>query len=542
MKSFKQSKLVITTLVITAFALAIPSTLLAQKASKKIKYKYAESGLGYAYIKKNKKGTNPKAMDMVQVLYTSSLPDGTEIASMQDSSNYLEFVVGNNEVLKGWDEALLLMKTGEEMQFLLPPQLAYGEKSFGKIKSNSTIILNVKLLGHYPAFYSKPNEEFLTTESGLKYKIYKPNIAKEPLVPGNYVLFSYTGYTIDLSTGKRTIFESSNRTKATTYVQYGVGNFVKGLEEGFSLLGVGDFATFILPPNLAYGNKDNKLVPANSVVGFDIYVQEQSNPFFSNELPMTKDDKLGYSYAFAYNKASEEAKLNDIVTLDLIGYYYTSSGAPKIFESTYEKGQPQQFRLGNAIENPAWLDILLSSSVGDKVKFKIPAENARTELKKLVPEGKDVYFEYQVLSIAQPEFLSGKIFDSLRLDNQLKIDYYTEQLPSKVVADTNTMVAVHYVGYYTDSLQNKVVFDSSFERSKPFIFNAGKGEVIKGWDIALQHLSEGDWAKVHIPSELAYGKRGVPPLILQDQDLIFDIYVVKFFNPDIAIKKNEEGK
>jgi FKBP-type peptidyl-prolyl cis-trans isomerase len=259
-------------------------------------------------------------MDMVQVLYTSSLPDGTEIASMQDSSNSLEFVVGNNEVLKGWDEALLLMKTGEEMQFLLPPQLAYGEKSFGKIKSNSTIILTVKLLDHYSAFYSKPNEEFLTTESGLKYKIYKPNIAKEPLVPGNYVLFSYTGYTIDLNTGKRTIFESSNRTKATTYVQYGVGNFVKGLEEGFSLMGVGDFATFIMPPNLAYGNKDNKLVPANSVVGFDIYVQEQSNPFFSNDLPMTKDDIIGYSYAFISYIGKLRLKINITLIFIIVGH------------------------------------------------------------------------------------------------------------------------------------------------------------------------------------------------------------------------------
>jgi FKBP-type peptidyl-prolyl cis-trans isomerase len=63
-------------------------------------------------------------------------------------------------------------------------------------------------------------------------------------------------------------------------------------------------------------------------------------------------------------------------------------------------------------------------------------------------------------------------------------------------------------------------FDSSVTRGQPLTFPVTG--VIAGWTEALQLMQEGDKWKLYIPSELAYGERGVGP-IPPNATLIFDI-------------------
>jgi FKBP-type peptidyl-prolyl cis-trans isomerase len=84
------------------------------------------------------------------------------------------------------------------------------------------------------------------------------------------------------------------------------------------------------------------------------------------------------------------------------------------------------------------------------------------------------------------------------------------------------LVMVHYVG----KLLNGKIFDQNHDDKKPFTFRVDRGYVIEGWDQILQLMRPGDKWLVIVPPELAYGRRGSPPLIPGYATLIFDIEVL----------------
>ncbi len=84
------------------------------------------------------------------------------------------------------------------------------------------------------------------------------------------------------------------------------------------------------------------------------------------------------------------------------------------------------------------------------------------------------------------------------------------------------MVMVHYVG----KLLTGRIFDQNHDDKKPFTFRVGRGFVIDGWDQILQMMRPGDKWTVIVPPELAYGRRGSPPLIPGDATLVFELEVL----------------
>jgi FKBP-type peptidyl-prolyl cis-trans isomerase len=80
-------------------------------------------------------------------------------------------------------------------------------------------------------------------------------------------------------------------------------------------------------------------------------------------------------------------------------------------------------------------------------------------------------------------------------------------------------VEVHYKGMFPDGRE----FDNSYKRGNPIAFPIGMGNVIPGWDEGIQLLKVGDKARLVIPSDLAYGKRGAGGVIPPDATLVFDV-------------------
>lgn len=101
------------------------------------------SGLQYKIIKAGK-GEMPKIDSRVKVHYKGVLIDGTEFDSSYKRNKPAEFMVTG--VIKGWTEALQLMKKGAHWKLFIPANLAYGSRPRPKIPGNSTLIFDVELL------------------------------------------------------------------------------------------------------------------------------------------------------------------------------------------------------------------------------------------------------------------------------------------------------------------------------------------------------------------------------------------------------------
>jgi FKBP-type peptidyl-prolyl cis-trans isomerase len=107
------------------------------------------SGLQYKVITEGT-GETPKATDRVTVQYRGTLIDGTtEFDSSYKRGKPWECSV--NGVIKGWTEALQLMKVGSKWQLFVPSNLAYGEAGSRGIPPNSALIFEIELLGIKPA-------------------------------------------------------------------------------------------------------------------------------------------------------------------------------------------------------------------------------------------------------------------------------------------------------------------------------------------------------------------------------------------------------
>jgi len=157
--------------------------------TKKEGVKTLPSGLQYKVISQGD-GDMPKATDMVSVNYRGTLLDGKEFDSSYKRNQPANFSL--NQVIKGWTEALQMMKTGSKWQLFVPSDLAYGEAGRGReIDPNSTLIFDVELLSILPPpptpagvvtgeIIRVPSAEDL--KKGAKIEAVKPPQPAQPVV------------------------------------------------------------------------------------------------------------------------------------------------------------------------------------------------------------------------------------------------------------------------------------------------------------------------------------------------------------------------
>ena len=104
------------------------------------------SGLQYKVLVAGA-GKTPRLSSTVTTQYSGKLIDGTEFDSSYKRGEAATFPV--NGVIKGWTEALQLMKEGAKWELYIPPDLAYGPAGTGDgtIPPNATLIFTIELIG-----------------------------------------------------------------------------------------------------------------------------------------------------------------------------------------------------------------------------------------------------------------------------------------------------------------------------------------------------------------------------------------------------------
>jgi peptidylprolyl isomerase len=227
------------------------------------------SGLQYQELKAGD-GPAAKAGDIVSVHYTGKLTDGKKFDSSLDRGQPFQFALGQGQVIKGWDEGIALMKKGGKAILTIPPELGYGARGAGGvIPPNATLVFEVELvniLAGAPAAPTTVNEtDYQTTATGLKYYDFVVGTGAAPK-QGQQVTVHYTGWLVD---GKK--FDSSLDRGQPFGFAIGVGQVIRGWDEGVMSMKVGGKRQLVIPAELGYGARGaGGVIPANATLIFEV--------------------------------------------------------------------------------------------------------------------------------------------------------------------------------------------------------------------------------------------------------------------------------
>ncbi len=483
-------------------------------------YQITRTGIQYKVIGRNNRNEKVEINDRVFLSYRSKLLDGTIIDEATDFS----FIVGQNEGIKGWDEALPIFYKGDSIDLIIPSNLAYGNRKVGKVPPNAIINTTIKIKDIKKAYFDFEKGELIILSNGLK----KFLIAKghDSLKLFNYVVLAFTGYLIT-NEGNRRIFEYTSNEFNKAYFQLGVGKFIKGLDDGIKTMRVGEKATFIISPELAYGSKQNGVIPPNSTLYFDIEIIQQNNPFH-----VIKQDEMNcLSNRVRYIKNRNNCQVinydDKIVKFHCVSYFFNENGAPKIFSNTHEgQNTPIQMRIGSKHNIAGLASALRYFQIGDTGLIISPKGlDYGNSFNNYELKNKTIFHQIEILEINDYPYFETVGKDTILKHSGLK--YIEIRKFNSDTIDTNDQVTIGYTGFYIDSLRQKHIFDASRESGQLLIVNLKKEHVIKGIKEALIGMGTGDCRRLIIPPSLAFGIDGSKAAsIPKNQILIFDIEIM----------------
>ncbi len=363
----------------------------------------------------------------------------------------------------------------------------------------------------------EPQPEQEITDSGLAYTIIRHGDGPTPQ-EGDQVSVHYTG---QLSDGS--VFDSSYERDEPVQFSMGSGEVLPGLEEGIALLKEGTKATIVIPPELAYGDMGFGPVPENETLSFEVELLSVFSPGLPVDPKETYMNETPSGIKYNVIEAGEGIQLSEEMHVSLNYTGYIDDAAQTLFDSSYEREEPLQFILGRRMVIPGWEEALPEFKVGDVVRMWVPYHMAYgRQGRGPIPPKANLVFELEILdaqSTVSPEKYAVQGKDTLETVTGLR--YILVEEGKGDPPALGSVLKVHYSGYLSDGR----LFDSSVQRSEPFRFVLGTGQVLKGWDQAFALFPKGTKARLIIPPHLAYGEEGKDP-IPPGETLVFDVELI----------------
>ncbi len=357
-----------------------------------------------------------------------------------------------------------------------------------------------------------------TTESGLAYTIHRQGDGPGP-EKGDLVIVHYTGMLAD-----GTVFDSSYDREEPVSFRLSSGQVLPGWEEGILLLREGAKASFIIPPELAYGDMGFGPVPENETLKFEVELLEVIPPAEPLEAVRTDRTELAEDLYYFIVEEGDGTELEEDMQVSLHYTGYLDDEA-SVFDSSYDREEPLSFVLGSGMVLPGWEKALPEFRVGDKIRLWVPYQLAYGEQgRDPIPAKTNVVFDIEILeaqSIDKPRPFDVEGLDTLHTTSGLQYIVVEEGRGER--PEKGHVLVVHYAAYLSDG----TLFDSSVKRSEPLRFVLGAGQVLEGLDIGFSLLNKGSKARLIIPPYLAYGDEGdgpVPP----GETVVFDVELIDF--------------
>jgi peptidylprolyl isomerase len=363
------------------------------------------------------------------------------------------------------------------------------------------------------------SKDLIETASGLKYTIIEEDKGEKPR-PGDMVAVHYMGALKD-----DTFFDNSFEREEPLTFNYGVGQVIKGWDEGIGLLRPGGKAFFVVPSKLGYGKSEVLNIPPNSMLYFYVeLVAVQKNEklqAFDTKGKDTLKTPSGIKYIVIEEGEGESPTKDNWAYFHFTGYL--PSG--QIFDASVLRGEPVRINPGQIEFIPAWDEIVQLMNTGAKFHVIVPPSMGYGEhgLTGIVSPNATLRFDMELLMISEkreikPFDCAGK--DTIRTESGLQLIPVSEGegIPPK----ENDVVKVHFTGY----LENGEMFQSSLETDDPIIFAIGQHQVIDGLDEAVRYMKPGGTMRIIIPWQLGYGEEGYMPVIPKKENLTFDVELI----------------
>ena len=218
-----------------------------------------DSGLQYVFLEEGD-GETPVVGEVANVQFVGWFEDGTKFADSRAGGAAVPFIVGEEQIVPGWDEMVLLMQVGDKVQMILPPELGLGVEGSpnGTVPPNATLIFEMELISiepppptptPAPPPVSVEESEYTVTDSGLKLYIITEGTG-EPIEEGDTVTLHYKMWDAE---GNQ--LESSYDFGQPVPLIVGLGQAGPGWDEALLMMDNLSVAQFVLTPELAYGEQ-----------------------------------------------------------------------------------------------------------------------------------------------------------------------------------------------------------------------------------------------------------------------------------------------
>ncbi len=256
---------------------------------------------------------------------------------------------------------------------------------------------------------------------------------------------------------------------------------------------------------------------------------------FFNRLDQDGDPRKGFQATtneLHYNiydsgQSRKHPKIGDVVQMDM----FTSTNQNVMLVNTLLNNKYYYMQVDTPAFKGDIVELLPKLTQGDSTLAWAMAEHAfNNRLPDPIEPDDTVYTYIKVHDFYNESEKIQSYLQSNDLKHQatsLKDDLYMayRQKGSGSRISNGDSISIHFDGY----LMNQKMFNSTNVHNNPLKFVYGKKKIIRGWEIALKHLREGDKVTLVMHSKYAYGQEGNRPVIPPFSPLVFDIDILKVF-------------